>query len=78
MMSQESLNRLRHGVVPVEIALVGEAVDLAFGDFYQGKIIPRLLRARCAFTLVVEVERVSVTCDFSFPFGAVPAGVFGD
>jgi hypothetical protein len=48
MMSQESFNCLRHGVVPVEIALVGEAVDLAFGDFYQGKIDPAALaRAMC-------------------------------
>jgi hypothetical protein len=43
MMSQESLNRLRHGVIPVEIALVGEAIDLRFGDFYQGKIEPTAL-----------------------------------
>ena len=32
MMNQESLNRLRHGVVPVEIALVDEAIDLRFRD----------------------------------------------
>ena len=38
MMSQESLNRLRHGVVPVEIALVGEAIDLRLGNLNQGQV----------------------------------------
>jgi hypothetical protein len=37
MMSQESFDRLRHCVFSVEIAVGGEAVDLGFGDFYQGK-----------------------------------------
>ena len=48
MMSQESLNRLRHGVVPVEIALVGEAIDLRLGDLYQGQVDAAVLaRAMC-------------------------------
>jgi hypothetical protein len=34
--SQESFNRLRQRVIPVEIALVDEAVDLRFGEFYPG------------------------------------------
>jgi hypothetical protein len=48
MMSQESLNRLRHGVVPIEIALVGEAIDLRFRGLYQGQVdATALARAMC-------------------------------
>jgi hypothetical protein len=50
MMSQESLNRLRHGVVPVEIALLGEAIDLRFGELYLGQVDPAALaRAMCLY-----------------------------
>jgi hypothetical protein len=45
MMSQESLNRLRHGVVPVEIALLGEAIDLRFGELYLGQVDPAALQS---------------------------------
>jgi hypothetical protein len=38
MMSQESFNRLRHRIFPIEIALFGEAVDLRFGDLYQDQV----------------------------------------
>lgn len=40
------------------------------------KYVPRRLRARCAFTLAVEVERVSVNAGFSISFEAVRAVVF--
>jgi hypothetical protein len=67
MMSQESLNRLRHGVIPVEITLVGEAVDLRFGDLYQGQVDPTAL----ARAMGVHPCRGGGTgighCDFSIP-----------
>ena len=46
--SQESFNRLRHGVIPVEIALVDEAIDLRFGELYQDQVgAAALARAMC-------------------------------
>ena len=48
MLRQEGFNRLRHRVFPVEIAPVGEAIDLCIGDLYQGQIDPTALaRAMC-------------------------------
>ena len=74
MMSQESFHRPRHGVIPVEIALVGEAVDLRLGDFYQGKVDPAALpRAMCLHPCRGEA---SVTAASPFRFGAVSVVVF--
>ncbi|MGA8321878.1 MAG: hypothetical protein WBE48_12825 [Xanthobacteraceae bacterium] len=43
MISQEGFDGLLQRVIPVEIALVGEAVDLRFGDLYQGQVDPAAL-----------------------------------
>ena len=48
MISQEGFDGLLQRVIPVEIALVGEWVDLRFGDIYQGQVDPAALaRAMC-------------------------------
>jgi hypothetical protein len=43
VISQEGFDGLPHGVIPVEVALVGETVDLRFGDLYQGQVDPAAL-----------------------------------
>jgi hypothetical protein len=48
VISQEGFDGLPQGVIPVEVALVGKAIDLRFRDLYQGQADPAALaRAMC-------------------------------
>ena len=50
MISQEGFDGLPQGVIPIEIAFAGEAIDLRFGDLYQGQVDPTApARAMCLY-----------------------------
>ena len=81
MMSQESFNCLRHGVVPVEIALVGEAGHRSArqlrsdsGHHIYGASQRRNRRSRCAATLcgTVTLTFWEVSVLFAIPRNLTP------
>ncbi|MGA8322428.1 MAG: hypothetical protein WB774_16825 [Xanthobacteraceae bacterium] len=75
MIGQEGFDRLRNGVVPVEIALIGEAIDLRFWDLYLGQVdAAALARAMCLYPLSWRWNG-SQSLDFSSAFGAATAAV---
>ncbi|MGB7040605.1 MAG: hypothetical protein WBD83_13545, partial [Xanthobacteraceae bacterium] len=70
MISQEGFDGLPQGFIAVEIALVGEAIDLRFWDLYQGQVeAAALARAMCLHPCCGGGTGLS-HCDFSSAFGA--------
>jgi hypothetical protein len=49
VISQEGFDGLPHGVIAVEIALVGEAVDPRFGELYQDQVCAAALTRAMRF-----------------------------
>ena len=78
MIGQEGFDCLRHRCFPRRDSSPRRRrrSTCASGTSIRARWAPRLFRARCAFTLVVEVERASVTAASPFRFGAVSVVVF--
>jgi hypothetical protein len=57
VISQEGFDRLPQGVVPIEITLVGETIDLRFRDLYQGQVAPPA-RSAAWITLMTQIQNV--------------------
>lgn len=75
MVSQKSFDGLLQRVIPVEIALVGEAVDLRFGEFYQDQVdAAALSRAMCLHPCRGGATGFS-HCEVSSALGAATAAV---
>ncbi len=75
MISQEGFDGLLQRVIPVEIALVGEAVYLRFGELYQDQVDAAALpRAMCLHPCRGDGTGFS-HCDVSSAFGAATAAV---
>jgi hypothetical protein len=77
VISQEGFDGLPKGVIPVEVALVGEAIDLRFKDLYQGQVDPAALaRAMCLHPCRGGGTSFS-HCGFSIAFGTQGRGLSG-
>ncbi|MGB6660369.1 MAG: hypothetical protein WBE90_15125 [Xanthobacteraceae bacterium] len=74
MISQKSFNRLRHCVFSVEVALVGEAIDLRLGNYYQGQVDPAALACPMCLHPCGGGGRGFNHCDFSIPAWSVTTG----
>ena len=61
MIGQEGFDGLPQAVIPVEVALVGEAIDLRFRDLYQGQV------AATALARVAHEERAELLSLLSTP-----------
>ena len=75
MVSQKSSDGLLQRVIPIEIALVGEAVDLRFGELYQDQVdTADLPSAMCLHPCRGGGTGFS-HCDVPSAFGAATAAV---